>query len=198
MHISWDPPQPRAGLAGRWDRFVGPGATRWEFFLQLAVPTIACAGLTLHAASRGLGWSGWQLGVAAMLAFDLFGGVTTNATSTAKRWYHRTGQGFVHHMGFVLVHVAHLLLVAWLYLSLDWTFVAITAGYLLAASAVTCAAPLYLQRPLAITAYAGGLVIAAYGVAPIPGLEWFLPIFYLKLLVSHLIKEAPFRPAAGG
>jgi len=42
------------------------------------------------------------------------------------------------------------------------------------------------------------LVIAAFGVAPIPGLEWFLPIFHLKLLVSHLIKEAPFRPAAGG
>jgi hypothetical protein len=28
------------------------------------------------------------------------------------------------------------------------------------------------------------------------GLEWFLPLFYLKLLVSHLPTEEPYRPAA--
>lgn len=29
------------------------------------------------------------------------------------------------------------------------------------------------------------------------GLEWLLPLFYFKLLVSHLPKEAPYRPAPG-
>lgn len=27
---------------------------------------------------------------------------------------------------------------------------------------------------------------------PPAGLEWFVPVFYLKLLVSHLLKELPF------
>jgi len=26
------------------------------------------------------------------------------------------------------------------------------------------------------------------------GLEWFLPLFYLKLLISHVLREEPYRP----
>ena len=30
MKKKWVPPEPRPGLAGAWDRFGGPGATRAE------------------------------------------------------------------------------------------------------------------------------------------------------------------------
>jgi hypothetical protein len=30
---------------------------------------------------------------------------------------------------------------------------------------------------------------------PTPGLEWVVPFLFLKLLLSHLLKEAPYRPA---
>ena len=35
MKISCNPPAPRKGLSGSWDRFVGPGATQAEEWLQL-------------------------------------------------------------------------------------------------------------------------------------------------------------------
>jgi hypothetical protein len=27
-------------------------------------------------------------------------------------------------------------------------------------------------------------------------MEWFVPILFLKLIVAHLLKEAPYRPGA--
>ncbi|MFZ0613588.1 MAG: hypothetical protein WAM73_15220 [Desulfobacterales bacterium] len=55
-----------------------------------------------------------------MLAFDIVGGVTTNATSSAKRWYHRSGQTALNHMGFIALHLLHIFLVAWLFRKLDY------------------------------------------------------------------------------
>ncbi|MCA9968973.1 MAG: hypothetical protein KC425_02100 [Anaerolineales bacterium] len=194
MTINWTPPPPRRGLAGAWDRFIGPGARDAELWLQL-LPTLAAPLLLLlYARQHSLGWSGWQQAVAALLAFDLVGGVITNATATAKRWYHRPGQGFAAHFGFVAVHFLHPLLVAWLFRGGDWAYFAASYLYLLLAAAAILALPLYLQRPAALACAVGGLALSLYAFTPTPGLEWFLPVFYLKLLVSHLLKEAPFAP----
>jgi hypothetical protein len=38
------------------------------------------------------------------------------------------------------------------------------------------------------------LLISMYLLRQPKGLEWFLPLFYLKLLVSHLTKEEPCSP----
>lgn len=137
-----------------------------------------------------------QLAVAALLALDLVGGVVTNATAAAKRWYHRPGQGFRQHFGFVAVHL-HPFLVAWLFLDGNWGFGAIVYGYLLLAALLILWPPLYIQRPLAMVLWLVGLLIGLYGVALPAGLEWFVPVFYLKLLVSHLLKELPFPLESG-
>jgi hypothetical protein len=42
--------------------------------------------------------------------------------------------------------------------------------------------------------YAGSVLLSLYALAPPPGMEWFLPLFYLKLLVSHLPPEHACRP----
>jgi hypothetical protein len=55
--------------------------------------------------------------------------------------------------------------------------------------------PLYLRRPVALAVYAGVLLISIYVLPQPEGLEWFLPLFCLKLLVSHLPKEEPNRPS---
>ena len=48
-------------------------------------------------------------------------------------------------------------------------------------------------EPRSIAEWDGrALLINFYLLPPAPGLEWFLPVFFLKLLVSHLPKEAPF------
>lgn len=195
MKISWTPPIPRSGIKGAIDKFIGPGTTNGEYWLQFAaivVGTLAAPGV---AAWKGLDWSTWQFIVAGLLSFDLFGGVVTNATSAAKRWYHRPEQGWKAHMVFVALHL-HPFLVAWLFLDGNWTFGIVGYGYLMMAALLILWMPLYLKRPFAMLLYLFGVFISLYTLPTVPGMEWFLPIFYLKLLVSHLLKEAPFQPEA--
>lgn len=196
--IDWNVPQPRTGLAGALDRFIGPGATAAELLLQILAPSVAALAAPLYAALSGEDWSWFQYLLCAVLAFDMVGGVVTNATSSAKRWYHRDGQGFYQHLAFTSAHLLHLVLVAWLYLGNDWLWAAIAGAYLLGAAALILATPVYLQRPMALALYMAGLVIGLWLLPTVPGLEWFLPVFYLKLLVSHLPREEPYRPVTAG
>jgi hypothetical protein len=66
--------------------------------------------------------------------------------------------------------------------------------YLLVAAALVLWVPQYLQRPVALVAFSCALLISLYVLQQPVGLEWFLPLFYLKMLVSHLPKEEPYRP----
>jgi hypothetical protein len=192
--IDWNFPAPRPGWRGEIDRFLGPGITETELNLELDIAIIAGLGMWLYALTHQLAWSGWQIVIAVLLAFDLAGGVVTNATSTAKRWYHREGQSFRHHMTFIAVHGIHLALVAWLFRAGDWGWAGLWYAFLLGASALILAIPLYLRRPMALIAFVIGFLFHQYVGAPTPGLEWFIPVFLLKLLISHLLREEPYRP----
>lgn len=187
---------PRQGVAGVLDRFVGPGATGAELMLQFSLPLCAAIVAPAYAAYAVVGWSHAQYLICAILAFDVIGGVITNATSSGKRWYHRAGQGMSQHLGFVTAHLAHLFLVGWIYPGLDLDWPAVSGGYLIVTSAAIIGAPLYLRRPVALIAYMGALLLSIYMLTAPIGLEWFLPLFYLKLLVAHLPREEPYRPDA--
>lgn len=192
MHINWNAPSPRRGLAGEWDKFVGPGQTRAEFWLILLPSIIFGAGVPFYAISARLGWSTIQLIIAGVVAFDLLGGVITNATATAKRWYHRPGEGWVQHLLFISVHALHLLLIVGLFRHWEWLYFIIFYVYLILSSLIITRIRLYLQRPVAMLLLVIGILLNVYAFPPSPGLEWFIPVFFLKLLVSHLIVEAPF------
>ncbi|MBK7894259.1 MAG: hypothetical protein IPJ90_05120 [Anaerolineaceae bacterium] len=196
MKIEWTPPEPRPGLAGAWDKFIGPGATDAELWLQLVGMVGLTAVLTLINLNQrsDLNWSGWQWLVFLLFAFDLSGGIVTNATATAKRWYHRAGQRFMDHFGFVAVHGLHLAAIAWLFRDGDWLYFAVYYGWLLVGTAVLLRTPLYLQRPLALLLYSSTLLLNISLLQPTSGLAWFIPFFFLKLLVAHLLPEAPFTP----
>lgn len=187
-------PVPRTGWRGQLDRLIGPGATPAEMVLQLAPSVGAAIAAPLYALTLPIDWTPWQLGAIAILGFDLVGGVLTNATAAAKRWYHRPGQGWRQHMGFLCVHLFHIGLVALLFRGGDGLFFVGVSSYLLLAAGLILASPLYLQRPIALGLYSLVLVCDRYLFTPTPGLEWFLPQFFLKLLISHLLKESPCRP----
>ncbi len=195
MNIQWIPPEPRRGLPGEWDKFIGPGATRGENLLTLFTALLAGLALPLYAIFAGLGWTTIQLIVAGLIATDLAGGVVANAAGPAKAWYHRSGQGFRSHLGFTAVHVIEILPVALLFRGMDWVYLAGVYGYMLLAAVVALLVPLHLQRPVVLLLYAGALLLGSYVFPPVVGMEWFVPILFLKLLVGHLLKEAPFRPA---
>lgn len=190
-------PQPRRGLLGSWDRFVGPGATATENILILSVPIVAVVLLLVYVTQKPVTWTPLQTVLAALLALDMAGGVVANATSAAKRWYHRPGQTARHHLAFVAVHAVQLLIVSLAFRDADWDYFAITYGYLMVAAFVIVCVPLYLRRSLALLLYMVALGLQVYIFIPMPGLEWFLPVFYLKLLVSHLPYETAFTPMPG-
>jgi len=54
MNVDWTPPAPRQGWRGEWDKFVGPGQTRAEFWLILAPSLLAGLGAPLYAIFAGL------------------------------------------------------------------------------------------------------------------------------------------------
>ena len=191
--ISWDYPAPRSGWAGMVDRFTGPGATQAELGLQLLPAVMAAIAAPLYAVTLSHSWTSLQLGLMALLGLDCVGGILTNATATAKRWYHRPGQGWRQHLAFVSMHIVQISLVALLFRGNDWMFLAIVSGYLLTASIAILCSPLYLQRLVALGLYGVALLGDRYLLSPTLGLEWFLPFLMLKLLVSHLLKEAPYR-----
>jgi hypothetical protein len=193
MATDWNYPRPRKGRIGLLDQLLGPGATKMEVGLEILISTGAMVAVVGYSTSYHLGWDWLQYLVSALIAFDIAGGVFTNATSAAKRWYHRPGQGFLQHFGFVAIHI-HPLIVAWLFLDMSWAYFFIVYGYLLIATLVILLVPQYLQRPIAMAGYGGGLLLALYVLPQIPGLQWFVPFFYLKLLVSHLVKEEPYKP----
>src|SRR5689334_2364267 len=95
IEIDWRIPPTKPGPAGALARFLGPGKTRGETLVELG-GGVLCAALLVVLIRRTGGsytWSFWRIVVAAVMIFDLVGGVLTNSTNSAKRWYHRVEPG---------------------------------------------------------------------------------------------------------
>ncbi|HEX2131974.1 MAG TPA: hypothetical protein VHH15_10450, partial [Actinophytocola sp.] len=108
--------------------------------------------------------------------------------ATAKRWYHRPGRGFRQHARFVVGHV-HPFVLAAVFPGFGWGAAGVVYGYLVVAALVVLVLPEYLRRPAALTLAGVGVVVGAALQVP-AGLAWFVPLFYLKLLVAHLVPES--------
>lgn len=184
--IGGDPGTPRPGPAGLWDRLVGPTATVAEQALTLGFATVATAVVCGYAIAAGLGWSWLQLLVVAVLVFDVAGGITANATASGRRWWHRPELSDRDHFRFVAAHV-HPFVLAALFVGVTWTGAAIVYGYLLVAAAVVLRVDPSIRRATSLALVALWLLVAPYAAVMPVGLEWFVPLLYLKLLVSHLV-----------
>lgn len=180
-------PQPRSGLLGAWDRFVGPGMTRGELWLVFTASFASAGAVGAHLYGLGMGWPLALVG--ALIAFDVIGGAVCNMTDTTKRWVHRAGTGVRDHFGFIALHVAHIALLAWLFRGegFDWIYALAISTCLLVSAVIIIAAPALLKSPIAVSLYMIALAIVLYGVGPTPGMEWFVPALFVKLLIGHAI-----------
>ncbi|MCD1294045.1 hypothetical protein CUJ83_03425 [Methanocella sp. CWC-04] len=77
---------------------------------------------------------------------------------------------------------------------MDWGYFFIVYCYLLLAALIILLSPLYLRRPVALILFSFGILINIYLLSPTPGLEWFVPFFCVKLLVSHILREEHYPP----
>lgn len=193
--IDWDLPELREGFPGLIDRVFGPGHTRTELLLQVTLPTLASLATLFIAQITDMGWSAAQLFLVVVLVFNGVGGVITNSTSSAKRWFHRGSQGPRQHLAFACLHVLHFLLIALLFANSSLTWFLGASFYLVIASLLVVYAPPYLQRPIGAAATSIGIGYSLLVLPQIEGLQWVLPIFYLKILGAHLTREEPYRPA---
>ncbi len=194
--IDWEYPEPRCGLAGEWDRFIGPGATRAEAVLILGAALLSGAAMLVYGLRGDLGWTGLQVALAVLIAADLGGGVVANASRATKRWYHRPGQKWWQHVLFAAAHV-YPLLIAWLYREDGWMWGFTIYQAMLLAVLLILSAPLYLRRPLAFGLTMALILVDVYAFGPTPGFEWLVPALGLKLLAGHILREEPYAPPGG-
>lgn len=177
----------RPGIAGMWDRFVGPGPSRTE---QVGT-AVAVAAAALFGDHAGPPLPRHDRMVIRLAAVDLWGGAWVNNTPSCVRWYERPGQGLGEHVGFAAVHLLHTAVIGATDAAgghrdrgsaLRWTL----AHYcwMLASAAGIAAAPPRTRLPLAVAASLAGLGVDMM-VDPSPTAPWFAPIFYTKLLVGH-------------
>ncbi|QBD80329.1 hypothetical protein EPA93_31910 [Ktedonosporobacter rubrisoli] len=84
--------QPRAGIGGVWDRLAGPGATAAENWVNLTWVLLFTIAALAYPLLSHLKWNFWQLLLVGLIAFDIAGGISVNASPAAKRWWNRPGQ----------------------------------------------------------------------------------------------------------
>ncbi len=176
---------PRQGILGVWDLIVGPGMSVSELWLCLTPTLLATTAVPLYAIKNNLGWNVWQLIIAAIFAFDLVGGAIVNVTPTAKRWHHKAENGFKYHFLFITLHL-HPFIIAWLYLEGKLKYSLLIYTYLIIATLIILLSPLYLQKSVVMLLYIGSILLNNYILFPVPGMEWFPAVYFLKLLVSYL------------
>lgn len=92
-------------------------------------------------------------------------------------------------------HLVHIFAVAWLFRNGYGWFFALFSVMLLSATGTVLTAPVYLKRSVAEGLRLGAVALGLYAVALTPGLEWFVPALFLKLLVGHFIIETPHGAA---
>jgi hypothetical protein len=193
LEIDWTIPATPPGWKGSFERFMGPGKSRLELRTELTGSAVCMALLIWHllAAPIEAGWPQWILVV--FIGLDLVGGVMTNATNAAKRWYHNKPPR--SRLLFVAAHVTYLAAMAFIVLDTAWVWFLVNTALLLAGALLIETITVEAKRPAAMAAYMAAVLINLTLLPLADGLEWFTTLFFLKLLVCYLVPEAPIRSA---
>jgi len=193
--IDWNysgPPEP----------WMGTGATRSERLLATSAGLLVPLILVYFAASGYVTWPWWEFLIAGLIGADVGAGAVANALNSCKRFYHspvkNEESGLTalaqQPMFFAAFHIypllAGIIFGPWdLYYGFVWYMAMLASGLLI------LRAPLYLRRPAAVMLVCTAILINAY-LLPCPrGFEWLVPLLFIKILLGHMVREEPYRPA---
>ncbi len=178
----------------RPDPVYGTGATLAEKNLaRLTGLAGAVAVPAFVALTQPEAWAWWQYAVAAILAFDLVGGVVANGLGAAKREHARPdapGDGILLRLvrrpvAFTALHVQPIA-VALLFPGASWWWGVAWYTVVLVAVVVVRRVPVTLARPVALAAAAAVTLAAPLVAAPV-GFAWLPVVMALKLVVAHAV-----------
>ncbi|WP_109209756.1 MULTISPECIES: hypothetical protein [Microbacterium] len=195
--VDWTAPDAKA------DAIFGAGATAAEKGMANGVGLAWAGIITLVAWLNGAPWNVLHYIVAAVIAFDVVGGVVANGLNAAKRDHFgppsataKTALGRLvrHPVVFAALHI-HPIIVGIFYPPHLWWWGPLWYLAILGGTVIVRSVPLYLERPAALGFVALATMVAAY--SPAPALWGWLPVMMaLKLVLAHAVQEEPYRPDA--
>ena len=186
------------------DLTVGSGATAAERLLVYATSSLAALTYLVLWYFDVYPWAWWHYVVCAFFAFDIAGGAIANVTNAGKRFFHTAIKDgdpgvvrfFKSDVNFALLHVHTIVLAL---LIPDVSLFAGVAWYigLLAGVLTVMSVPLYLQRPIAFLFIVLAIIVHRYFLPLGSGLEWVVPLIFIKIVYGHTVQEEPYRPPEG-
>lgn len=192
--INWD-------YSSKADYLLGNGATLAERALVWVAGLIGLGIYAYFFLTGVFHWSWWQYLLAAVIAFDIFGGIVANTLNTCKRFYHTPAEPgesrfFKNHLVFSALHI-YPPLAAFLFGPANTLYGVFWYIYLITSTLTILNTPLYLKRPVSFFLITLALLINIYAIPPVHGFEWLVPALFLKILYGHLVQEEPYRPFTG-
>jgi hypothetical protein len=183
-------PRPRPGLLGQWDRFVGPGAARWENAGALGLAAAGAVAAPAMVRRQRPAAGPVELAAASAVGLDVAGGAWCNETPSCKRWYHRAGSSRLGRVGFAALHLYPFLIEAVSGRG-HWRSAAVSYSTLVAGAALLELAPRERKRGVATGLYATWLAGTSIVSPPPAGFAWLPPLLGFKLLLGHGTPHGP-------
>ncbi|WP_260260213.1 hypothetical protein [Vibrio intestinalis] len=190
-HINWE-------CEGKFNFTTGFGATKAESIIANYAAFIAPVILYFFAWQQ-LEWSWLQIVVAAALTLDMIGGVLSNSLGSMKRFLHTdqslelTILGKLVGSKFLFPAIHFQLFAVPLCFDITWSYAFFWYAMMMGSIVLLHFVPMYLHRPIALLIVMLSIILATLIPAPV-GLEWLAPIFMIKLVLSHGVREEPYRP----
>ena len=183
-------PAPRAGLAGEWDKFVGPGASRWESAGTLGFAAVGAVAAPSLVKRQRPDARPVELAVVSAVGLDVGGGAWCNETPSCKRWYHRAGTRRRDRVAFAALHLYPFLAEAMSGRG-QWRNAAVSYSTLVASAALLELAPNERKRSMAYGIYTLWLAGTSIVAPPPSGYAWLPSLLGLKLLLGHGTPRGP-------
>jgi len=178
--------EPRPGLPGLLDRYLGPQATTTD---GLRVGAAALGGLLLGLMTVPAPLA--ERALLALLTAELCAGLMAALNHAGKSWIHRPARRQPRLLLFVALQAIPLALFVWLFRGQDLALLASAASLLLAGAAVVLLAPPAWQRAVGLVALLSGLFALQHFHTQPTAAAWFLPLLYTRTFLAHLPSPRP-------
>ena len=180
------PSDPRPGLPGLIDRYLGPDATTLD---GLRVGIAALGGLLLGLLTVPAPPAERLL--LALLTAELCAGLMAALNHAGKSWIHRPARRLPRLLLFVALQTIPMALFIWLFRGQDLALLGNAVALLFLGGAAVLITPSAWQRAIGLLLLLGVLFALQHFHSQAPAAAWFLPLVYTRTFLAHLPSPRP-------